>query len=441
MKIAILGNMNNGHFALLRYLRDLNIDAHLLIFRDDGYGGSDHFSIKSDTWNFSKWQPFIHSLPAVNGYGQVIGVTFFNRIILYTAYIIKTIFKIHNAHHTKPPNRSEIEQLKMILSKYDTYIGSGATPAILTSLGIRLDLFHAYSIGIEYVNEPNFLSRYKSKNIIIRYIANQMRKQQVHSIRNARNCFNTELSRTKKAYEEINVTPEVVAIPFVYPYEKVRSKEFSIVLSNTLVRLKQYDFVITSQVRHLWKKTKNFSNDEWKKISKNNNWMIEAYAEFLKLRPKSNSVLILFEYGQDYSHSKSLGEKLNIANRIIWLPIMQRKEIMLIIKLSSVSIGEFYEDNVLWGSLGWECISQGCPLIHAFNISHQDFLEHYGYSPPPVLPAGSMSEIRDHLLHLYDDEIYRKNIGLNSKAWFDKNNGYSAARNLARILDKLNHLS
>ena len=36
MRLGILGNMNNNHFSLMRYMRDLGIDAHLLLYSDDG---------------------------------------------------------------------------------------------------------------------------------------------------------------------------------------------------------------------------------------------------------------------------------------------------------------------------------------------------------------------------------------------------------------------
>ena len=60
MKIALLGNMNNNNFALLRYFRDLGFDAHLLLFKNDGAGHSDHFKIESDTFKIEKWKPYIH---------------------------------------------------------------------------------------------------------------------------------------------------------------------------------------------------------------------------------------------------------------------------------------------------------------------------------------------------------------------------------------------
>ena len=45
MKIAILGNMNNNGFSIMRYLRDIGEEADLLLFEDDGVASSAHFSI------------------------------------------------------------------------------------------------------------------------------------------------------------------------------------------------------------------------------------------------------------------------------------------------------------------------------------------------------------------------------------------------------------
>jgi hypothetical protein len=35
IKIGLLGNMNNNNYSLLRYLRDANYDAELLVFNND----------------------------------------------------------------------------------------------------------------------------------------------------------------------------------------------------------------------------------------------------------------------------------------------------------------------------------------------------------------------------------------------------------------------
>ena len=33
MKVALIGNMNNNNFSIMRYFRDLGIDAHLILFK------------------------------------------------------------------------------------------------------------------------------------------------------------------------------------------------------------------------------------------------------------------------------------------------------------------------------------------------------------------------------------------------------------------------
>ena len=235
MKIGILGNMNNNGFSLLRYLRDLGMDAHLLLFRDDGTGHSSHFAIRCDTWCYSKWQAYISQLPATNGYGQALSRTFIDRIILGIVYLIRRGLMVPNALMVLPPKRADTKVLRSILSRYDVFIGSGATPAILDSLCMRLDIFFPYSIGIEYVNQPNFSRHRKSKNPIVRYIARQMYLKQVSGIRNARTCVNMECSeRTIESFKEIGVKPEVSAVPFVYPFEEAIEEEFSKELSIVL---------------------------------------------------------------------------------------------------------------------------------------------------------------------------------------------------------------
>ena len=62
-KIAVLGNMNNAGFVLMRHLRDLGEDAHLLLYKNDGAGYSSHFSLESDSWDEKNGNPtFINCL-------------------------------------------------------------------------------------------------------------------------------------------------------------------------------------------------------------------------------------------------------------------------------------------------------------------------------------------------------------------------------------------
>ena len=60
MKIALIENMNNNHFALMRYLRDRGYDAHLFLSRGEGITSLTHFLPESDTFEIEKWEPYIH---------------------------------------------------------------------------------------------------------------------------------------------------------------------------------------------------------------------------------------------------------------------------------------------------------------------------------------------------------------------------------------------
>ena len=69
-KLALIGNMNNNNFSLLRYFRDAGVDAHLLLYNNDGQASCSHFRPQDDTFNYSVWKPFIHRTSIYNGAEQ-----------------------------------------------------------------------------------------------------------------------------------------------------------------------------------------------------------------------------------------------------------------------------------------------------------------------------------------------------------------------------------
>jgi hypothetical protein len=72
-RIAIVGNMNNGGFAIMRYFRDLGADAYLLPYLTDGSGNLAHFAPEADSWTIERWQPFIRQLNFPNTTEAVFG--------------------------------------------------------------------------------------------------------------------------------------------------------------------------------------------------------------------------------------------------------------------------------------------------------------------------------------------------------------------------------
>ena len=118
MKIALLGNMNNNNFSLMRYFRDLGEDAHLFLYSTDGVGTLSHFKPQDDSIEFDKWAQFIHYLDFEESYRSL----FIDPIRL-----------------TRPVNTNKV---KYIFKNFDILIASGLTPAILDRCGLKLDIFY-----------------------------------------------------------------------------------------------------------------------------------------------------------------------------------------------------------------------------------------------------------------------------------------------------------
>ena len=114
----------------------------------------------------------------------------------------------------------------------------------------------------------------------------------------------------------------------------------------------------------------------------------------------------------------------------MWIPKLNRKEIMEIISVCDVGIGEFYKTpKTLWGGCGLEIMACGIPLIHAFKFSKGEFKNIFKVPSPPLCSANSVEEIFKWIEKLYNSEILRKKIAKRTIHWFDKYNGLGLAEN------------
>ena len=105
-KVAFIGNMNNNHFAVVRFLRDEGLEVDLLLTND----GFDHFHPKSDTSSLN-FQTYVHQL----SWGDA-------RSFLGT-----------NAR-----------QIKSDLGQYGILFGCGLAPAYCAKASRSLDVFIPY---------------------------------------------------------------------------------------------------------------------------------------------------------------------------------------------------------------------------------------------------------------------------------------------------------
>jgi hypothetical protein len=433
MKIALIGNMNNNNFALMRYFRDLGADAHLLLNKDDGQGTLAHFKPENDTWEIDKWKPYIHQTELVNNPIMLLGHHWFYKEILMIKNFIAYFFG-KSFYYLKTPSKQYIYKL---INQYDVFVGSGITPALFNELGLKLDLFYPYAIGVEYLENGVFI---KKKGLIHSKYKKKIIEMQTSGLRETKHCLTAEIGWSQNALEGIGIKPYPLAVPMVYNPELAMDH---ILLPNRLLKIKKemcsHSFVILSHSRLIWRKPPALTESQWRFENKNSDWLIRGYAELIKLKPKLDCNLFLFEYGSDIKATKELCDELEIQHRVTWLPLMPRKEIMFCMNFCHIVVGEFYQDNVLWGGTGWEALAVGKPLLQGFKFVHNEFESVYHYPEPPILKVVEKDDILRHLITGSEDIKSLHKIGETAKQWFDMHNGINMARRWLNLLTKNNY--
>ncbi len=401
MKIALVCNMNNNNFSLMRYLRDLGVDAHLFPFA----GEHEHFRPECDTWEIEKWQPYIHVLDFRNSQYD---------LVLKTGRSIRKHF-----------------------AGFDSFIGSGLAPALLAKAGIQLDIFYPYSTGVEYAGGRVVTDIIKNGPLKRRLFYRYIQWSQIRALRKARFCINPIIDGyTEQVFHSlIGRSFEAINIPMVYNRENVYPENIPCGLKIIKTKLEKYDFVILSHARHWWHPStfEQYKTDFTTLYNKHNDWLIKGFSMFVTRRSNVKPLLVLFEYGSDIEYSKHLVHELDITPHVLWLPQSLRKEIMYLLSISDIGVGEFPSRGI-WGGTGWETLAAGKPLMQSVNYSIAEFRSLFGYELPPILDVKSPEDVACHLEEFINNRDHFVEMGRQSKKWFDENNGIKLA---ARYLELL----
>jgi hypothetical protein len=431
MKIGLIGNMNNNNFAMMRYFRDLGLDAHLLLFSNDGVGQSQHFSPYSDTWDITHWDNFIHQLQISEDPTSIFDFPI--SIILSVRTFIRSVAnpKLHGSKYVT--KKKIFESFK----DYDYLLGSGLTPALLHRGGLSLSIFYPYAIGIEWYKDPVFQQKLKSNNIITRSLAQAIAQSQLNGIRKTKKVICSDMSLSGEVLKSIGVDPVFSLCPMVYNEEQLPTTSEIMEVNKAISRLNESDFSVFSHARHLWKRPNNISTSYWSLQDKNNDWLLEGFSKLVNENLVKKPLLILFEYGDDVIHSKQMCKELNIEDYVEWLPTLDRKNIMLMLSKIDVGVGEFYEiPNMIFGGTGYEVLASGKPLIQGFNFEFGGFEKIFSIPSPPLLQVKEFEDVYKHLVYLVNNRNSRENIGLKSKEWFDQHCGIDLAKKWVEILKK-----
>jgi len=352
MKVALLGNINNNNFAIMRYFRDLGVDAHLLLFSNDGVGCLEHFKPQCDTFNLNKWSDFIHQTKIHNGPFHVLPHSI--QLFLFSIYNLRNKVLKRNL---RLDSLSKFELIK-IFDSYDKIITSGYGPAILNRIERPVSIFYPYAHGVEGIHRiyaPQF------KSFLSRMIFEYARYFQIKGLKRSGNILNAEIGLTQDVLVELGLKFRNLAIPMVYVENDIPHDIVEDDIVEICNELKECEFSVLMHSRLAWNEETCQKNALY---SKNNHWVIGAFAALKRIYPKLEVKLIILEYGPDIDNTKKLIEELNLGESTIWVKKTSRKNIMRLLQGVTLGCGEFIDlPNTIWGGTGWEVLASGIPLL------------------------------------------------------------------------------
>jgi len=395
MKIALIGNMNNIPFSLMRYLRDLGLDAHLFMYENE----YKHFLPENDTYEFDKYKQYINTLPVAD---NAKGLIFSNK-----------------------------DRIKNILQNYDFFIGCGIAPALFLKIGYVLDIFIPYADVIEQTVQENFKLHQTVKYLFRNYTM----RQQIKGIqKNTTKLIASAVQEiTKDTLNRLSLNDMHIKKYLVMVYannEKIKSSTV-----NLKAITGERDLIIFSNTRHHWTKENLKEAHQIKDGGKGQDKLINGYNLFLKNNPTIDAILVLFEYGQDVFASKQLIKKLNIEQHVIWLKLMPRKEILALMKDADLIVNSL--SSSMWGGVGWEAFASSKILIQNILQTDKEYFDEMGHSLPFIMKANKAEDVKEHLDNFIKNRTYYIEKGKENKTWFNKYAGLGLAKEYKQIIEEL----
>lgn len=388
-RFALIGNMNNNHFALMRHLRDLGADAHLFLYSNE----PPHFMPQRDTTTWDQWKPYVHDLGISNG----------GRDDFYRS----------------------IGPIADKLDGFDACLGNGIAPVLFARMGRTVDVFAPYAEGCEFVieHEWNWRKPLASTYSAMRSTAMQIAVKKSVDVVVTANAH----EHSQATFRRLGKTPTDLFFPMIYRDEEPDDAQLPAHIRQLLPRMNAASLTVFSHASHLWKNlpVSHFMGG----FGKRNQWLIQGFAEFVRAAPHSTALLAMVEYGADVLASKQLIAELGIADRVLWLPLMTRIEIMALLRHVDIGGSEF--SGMLWGGAGWEFLASGVPMLH--YLDRPENYEKSGRPLPPFFNVASAADIAKVLGE--HDRASLARLGVQAKCWYAQHQGRILAAQYLQLLE------
>lgn len=350
MKVGFVGNMNNHFFAAVRHLREIGIDAELVMHADD----PEHFHPSCDTFS--------------------------RNFLDYT----------QTAYWGAPLKFSSVanREIEKTVQRYDRLVVTGPAPAFLHRIGREIDVFIPY--GSDLAEMPFFALAPPRKGALASLLT--FPYHQRRGIQNARILAGAYAAQFERTFNRI----EAKGKRDWFPIPPLYAGEFSPAnVPNLYNRSAWYhefqrvrercDILLFHHTRHIWK------SNATELSRKGNDKLLRALARTIARHPDVRYHLICLEYGPDVQASRELIEELGISENVTFFPLMGRKELFVGISLADIVCAEY---AVSWNFGGTiiEGIAMAKPLLHYRDDSLYNKDELF-----PIMNAFTDEEMAAHL--------------------------------------------
>ena len=172
---------------------------------------------------------------------------------------------------------------------------------------------------------------------------------------------------------------------------------------------------------------------------KRNDILIDGFARYIHNNPEHNSILILLNYGNDTEFTKKLIKEKGIESKVVWLPLMMRKDLMFMISKIDIGASEF--GGYTWGGTGWEFLCLGKTFFHFINMNESEIKETLSATIPPFINTNDSNYIAKKLEYYYNNRIELKNNEKIIIEWYKANAGFELAAKYLKLLIEQNKLN
>lgn len=385
MRIACIGNMNNIIAPTAQYLSDMGHEVDLFLLYE-----FDHFKPEADYQNPEDIRFNI----------KRIEMEFAGVMQLSTA------------------------TLKENFEGYDFYIGTDYAPALLARIGKKIDLF-AWA-GTDLFDWPFYKSAYRIPQL---WECNlyQTAAYQYEGIRAAKTLpMSVNNDFISHAIHKVGAAGRIIEpLPFMY-YPLL--KEINTIDTPRVKRMREikdsHDFVWIQQSRQWWKTAPSH-------ITKGNDIFLSGVASFISKFPEKKIAIVLFEYGADVEASKKLIEELGIASHVHWMPTVLRKEMLALLSMADLGIGQFGSESWYLYCSNAEILATGIGYI---GYRDDAFYLKKGMTLYPMFNCNSADEICDAFETYIHDKAHQQALAEEAQLWLREYNEKKFLENIEEII-------